>query len=240
MARIISFASGCVHTWSKDRNGASLLDYLRKLKIDGVEITFGSKEGLYDFELLKNSEKWLKKLKYVSIHSPFGLTRDAVNEEEVIKQLSIIDKLYKKIRAKNVIIHPQELPSAKVLQRFDFKVSTENLPRKSGYTILKLKKILNKYPKIGLCLDVAHSYHWSRHETSKLIKAFEKRITQVHFSGTYKGKSHQSLRTVSKDFLFSIEPVIKLKVPIVIEENIKIKSEKFLAEEIEFIRGMFS
>jgi len=239
MARTISFALGNIWRWSRARNRNSLLAHIRKLEVDGVELTFSSKEELYNFKLSNENEKWLRNLSYVTIHAPFSMVRRAENEEEVIRQLVFIDRLYKKIKAKNVVIHPEDLPSPKILNKFNFNVSTENLPKKKKVSIAKLRKILKKYPRIGLCLDISHAYLWSKHETRKLVSAFGKRITQIHFSGTYKKKDHQSLRAVSRDFMLSIRPVFRLNAPIVIEEDIRTKSARFLREEVDFIRSMF-
>jgi endonuclease IV len=239
MARTVSFALGNIWRWSRARNRNNLLAHIRKLEVDGVELTFSSKEELYNFKLSKKNEKWLRSLSYVTIHSPFNMIKRADNEEEVIRQLVFIDRLYKKIKAKNVVIHPEDLPSPKILNKFDFNVSTENLLKKRNVTIAKLRKIMKKYPRIGFCLDVSHAYIWSKYETQKLVRAFGKRITQIHFSGTYKKKDHQSLRAVSRDFMFSIRPVFRLNAPIVIEEDIRVKSARFLREEVDFIRSMF-
>ncbi len=239
MSKIISFTLGNVWRWNKSQNRNRLISYVKELNINGVEITFSSKEDLYAFKLSKKNEKWLKSLDYISIHAPFKLVRKANDEKEIIKQLDLISNLYDKLNAKNVIIHPNDLPKSKILNRYNFKVSTENLPKKRNISIFDLKKILKEYPKIGLCLDVSHAYFWSKNETGKLIKAFKDKITQIHLSGTYRKRDHQSLRKVSDDFILSIEPIFKLNVPIVIEEEIKIKSMKFLKEETDFIRNMF-
>ncbi|MBD3361485.1 TIM barrel protein [Candidatus Woesearchaeota archaeon] len=239
MTRVISFALGTLWRWGKSQNRNDLIKYVKELKIDGVEITFSSKEQLYKFKLSKENEKWLKNLDYVTIHAPFKLVGKKYNKKEIIEQLKIIAKLYKQVNAKNVIIHPKDLPPPDILNKFNFKVSTENLVKKKKVTIADLRKIFRRYPKIGLCLDVSHAYLWSKHETLKLIKAFEEKITQVHLSGTYRKKDHQSLRVVSKDFIFSIKPIFKLKVPIVIEEDMKIKSKKFVYDEVNFIKNMF-
>lgn len=240
MPRIISFALGNIWRWTESKNRDVLIKYAKDLDVSGVEVTFSSKEELYALKLSKNNEDWLKSLDYVTIHAPFGLVRKADNEQEVIKQLNLIARLYDKINAKNVIIHPQDLPKHDILKNYHFKISTENLPKNKYISISELEKILNKYPKIGLCLDVSHAYKWSKYETGKLVKTFSKKITQIHFSGTYKKKDHQSLRSVTKDFLFSIQPIKQLNVPIVIEEDIKNKSVKFLKEEVEYIKVMFN
>jgi len=238
MPRIISFALGNIWRWEKSKNRDDFIKYAKNLDIDGVELTFASKEELYAFKLSQSNEKFLKSLDYVTIHAPFDMDEEN-NEEEIIKQLYIVSDIYKEVNAKNVIIHPNYLPDKNILNRFSFKVSTENLRKKANITISDFKKIFKEYPKVGLCVDVSHAYSWSKQETENLIKSFSDRITQFHFSGAYRGKDHQSLRIVSKDFLSSVELLFKLKAPIVIEEDIKIKNEKFLKQEVEFIKKMF-
>ncbi|MFA6391256.1 MAG: hypothetical protein WCW66_00700 [Patescibacteria group bacterium] len=239
MPRIITFASGNIWRWDKTQDFDKLIPYAKSLKLDGFELTFKTKEQLYAFKISKANEKWLKSLKYVTIHAPFKLVRKADGKLEIIRQLQVIETLYKKFNAKNVIIHPLDLPNSKILNRFNFKVSTENLTPKSKFTISKLNKTLKKYPKIGLCLDVSHAYLWSKYETEKLVKTFDKRITQIHLSGTYRKSGYHSMRIVTDNFMFSIKPIFKLNVPIVIEEDMKIKSKKLLTDEVNYIKEMF-
>ena len=90
-----------------------------------------------------------------------------------------------------------------------------------------------------LCLDVSHAYTCSRHETKQLAQAFADRISQIHLSGNYRRKSHQSLRKVSKAFMLSIRPIMELDVPIVIEEDMGIESMRYVREEIEHCKSLF-
>jgi sugar phosphate isomerase/epimerase len=214
------------------------MKYIRKLDVSGVEITFASKEALYSFKLSKNDKSWLKSLDYISIHAPFNLVKESKNKEEVIKQLSAILKLYEDVNAKNVVIHPDDLPNLKILEKYKFNISTENLPPGRHITLSYLRKILNTYPNIRFCLDVSHAYTHSKYETNKLINAFKHKISQIHFSGTYRRRYHQSLRSVTGDFLSSIQHVKELSVPIIIEESIETKSLKFVKEEIAYIKNL--
>lgn len=236
MARIFSFALGNIWRWSKNR--ASLLKYAKKLDISGVEITFATSKELFDFKLSNSDKNWLKKLDYVTIHAPFFDFAINKDENQIKIRLDCIYKLYKEINAKNVIIHPDQLPLKNLLKNYDFNISTENLESRTHIRISDLKKVFAKYPKIGLCLDVSHAYTFDKKETEELIKEFKNRITQIHFSGTYGKKRHQSLRIVTKDFLQSIEGIKKLNVPIVIEEDIEVKSVKYLKEEIAYIKKL--
>jgi len=239
MKRIFSFALGNVWSWTTSKNRDDLIKYARKLDVSGVEITFASKEEVYAFKLSKDNKAWLRQLDYVTIHAPFYLVRESGNEKEMIKQLNLISEIYNDINAKNVIIHSISLPSPEMLKEYNFNVSTENTELRGRVTIPDLKKILNQYSNICLCLDVTHAYNWSKYETGNLVKAFKDRISQIHLSGTYKRKYHQSMRNVTKAFLLSIEPIKKLKVPIVIEEDIKVKSQKYLKEEVAYIKSIF-
>lgn len=237
--RIFSFALGNIWRWATSKNIDVLMDYAKKLDISGVEITFASKEELYFFKLSEDNESWLKRLDYVTIHAPFKLVRESENDKELIKQLDIISRLYTDINAKNVIIHPDDLPAPEILKKYNFNISTENLPPNNYITISDLKNVFNQYPEIGLCLDVSHAYLMSKNETGKLIEAFKNKISQIHFSGTYKKQDHQSLRNVTKAFLSSIQPVKELNVPIVIEEDIETKNLRYLKEEIKYVKNIF-
>ena len=239
MKRIISFALGNVWSWSASNNKDSLIKYARKLDVSGVEITFARKEEVYAFKLSADNRRWLRQLDYVTIHAPFHLTRDSEDDEELIKQMNMISEIYNDINAKNVIIHTVSLPSPEILKKYGFKVSTENTELRGRVTISGLERIFSQYPGIGLCLDVTHAYNWSKYETGNLVKAFKDRISQIHLSGNYRRKYHQSMRDVTKDFLFSIEPIRKLNAPIVVEEDIKVKSLKYLKEEVGYIRSLF-
>lgn len=240
MPRIISFALGSVWRWEKSQNRNDFIKYARSLDIDGIELTLSCQEELLAFKLSPDNEKFLRGLAYVSIHAPFDFIKKAGNEAGIIRQLEAIDAIYRQVNAQNVIFHPYDLPERKILDKFSFKVSTENLRRRRKITVTDFEKIFAKYPKIGLCVDVAHAYSWSKQETANLIKVFGHKITQFHFSGSYRNKDHQSMRKISQNFLASIEPLFKIKAPIVIEEDIKIKSEQYLKEEVAFIKKMFS
>ena len=182
----------------------------------------------------------MRKFKYISLHSPFNLVKKAKDRKEVIGQLDILAKLYTEIGAKNIIIHPDNLPPPEILYKYNFKVSTENLKKKHGFGALKLKKILRKYPEIGLCLDTAHAYSWSDYETRELIRSFKNRVTQVHLSACAAGKDHQSLKRASQNFLFSIAPIKKSSFPIIIEEDIKTANFKYIKDELDYVKNFLA
>ncbi len=239
MAGPICFASGNLWRWGKNKNRNEHINILRKLDIEGVEITTGFKEELFSLKLSKTNVKWLRSLKHVSIHAPFGLVYRSESHKDLINQMNALSRLYKQINAKNVVIHPYDLPSLKILNKYKMKISTENMVPHNHITHADLKYILKKAPKMRLCLDAAHAYLYSKKETASLIRKFKKKISQVHMSGTYMHQEHVSMRKVTKDFLRSIEPIKKLNVPIVIEEDIKRKNIGFVKNEIKRVKEIF-
>jgi sugar phosphate isomerase/epimerase len=238
--RKVSFALGSIHTWSDRTGRGSLLKFAKKLDIDGVEITFARKDDALNFELSKSDIRFLRGLDYVSIHAPFKLVRDN-SEEDIIEILKKIDYVYRKVGAKNVVIHPLDIPEQTVLRKFRFNVITENLPKrlKKDHKIITLDDVFKKYPNIGLCLDVSHAYRISSRETGRIVTKFGGRIRQIHFSGTYRDDDHLQLKYVTKDFYKSIEPILKIDAPIVIEEFFEKKDIKKVKEEVSFVRKLF-
>ena len=179
MANIFSFALGYL-TKLDSPNSKNLLTYLSKSGIAGIELTFATKERLYSFKLTKDLKRRFKKFKYISIHAPFDLIKKSKDEKEIIKQLDAIAGLYSEVKAQNVIIHPDDLPSPETLRKYNFKVSTENLKKKRKFSIPKLNKIFKKYPQLGLCLDTSHAYSWSENETKRLCQAFKDRLLYIY------------------------------------------------------------
>jgi sugar phosphate isomerase/epimerase len=238
MKRIFAFATGNLWRWAPHNDTDRLIDKIKKLAINGLELTFAKKEELYNFKLTAKNLRWLKKLDYISIHAPFKLITKAENEKEVIKQLNYLKKVYHLTGAKNIIIHPRQLPPPRLLNKYKMRFSVENTPKRNMIDIKKLGLILKKYKKIGLCLDVAHAYFYSQYETGEIINKFRKKITQVHFSGTYKNMEHQSLPVVTLTFLKSVKPVRALSVPIIMEEDIdQNKNITWVKNEIKYIKS---
>ena len=133
----------------------------------------------------------------------------------------------------------QQTRRQSLFRKFKFDVITETVPKAHHeYKNLKLENVFRKYPEIGLCLDVAHSYRNSKDETEYMVKKFKKRIKQIHLSGVYRNRDHISLRFVTKDFLKSIEPIRELDVPIIIEEGFGKNNFKSIRKEIKLVRKL--
>jgi sugar phosphate isomerase/epimerase len=238
MENDICLATGSIFRWNNSRN--KLIDYCKKFEIDGVELTLGPKPDLKRRMLSQRSIRWLKKKSHVSIHAPFGLSLLCKDMDDLIKDLKYIQEIYDRTEAKAVVIHPHDIPHPDILEDFDFKILTENMPPGYDVTYLDIGMIMKALPKSGLCLDLSHAYLYSGKETGKLVKRFRKNICQFHLSGTYRKKDHVSLRKVTKNFKASLGSAIKLDVPVIVEEFITRKNFGYVRNEIKEARKIFS
>jgi len=237
MKKMICFATGSIWRWAENRG--ELLSFIKKLHVQGVELTTGNISQFYKFRMSAKDISWLREMDRVSIHAPFRMKRDARSPKEVENILEMLEKMYQKTKATLVIIHPLDLPPLEVLSNYSMAISTENLPKNRKITIRKLKNIMAKYPEMGFCLDVGHAYSWDRFMVGKLVDAFRDRITQVHLHGCYRKKDHLSLRNVSKTYIKSLEPIRSLNVPLVIEEDMIFRNLAKLCEEVEYVHRVF-
>lgn len=240
MERIISFSLGNIWRWSTSPDRSNLIRYLKTLDISGVEIIFPTEQELTAFRLSGIDAQWLRDLPYTTIHAPFNLFLSHASKEMILRQLNVISALCKRIHAKSVVFHPAPCEQLALLKDLDFNITVENLPPGRHTSIPELRRIFNEYPEFSFCLDISHAYLWSKYETARLIREFGNRLSQIHLSGTYRRKSHQSLQSVSRDFLETIEDIKHLEVPLVIEEDFKIKSVAGVKGELTFIRGLFN
>lgn len=237
--QILGFALGSVWRWAQSENRNGLLGPLKRLDIAGVELTFSDPEALQRFRLSKQNTEWLKSLPYVSIHAPFNLF-SLEKKKDILAHLQIVSTLYRQTGAQNVVVHPTRSDSIKLLEEFDFSISIENMHPKDGFDIPALSSIFSTYPEYRLCLDVSHAYLWSPRETGHLIRTFRDRISQIHLSGTYRKKCHQSLTIVTKTFMESIKELKTLNVPLIVEEDFQTKNIEHVRKELRFIADLFS
>jgi sugar phosphate isomerase/epimerase len=213
---------------------------IRKLGFKAVELTLSRKVDLYNFSLSSKNLRWLRGLDLVSIHAPFALVRKADNQQEVLKQLDCLQKIYRQVRAKRVIVHSSDMPSPKILKRYKMNILAENNLKRSYITRHVLDTVLKKHKKLGICLDGAHAYSWSKNEAHRIIKKYKQRIGLVHICSNYRHKDNQPLSVASAAYWRSIEGIEKLKVPFVIEIDIDSrKSINWVRGEIKYIKSLF-
>lgn len=230
--RKICFATGNIHTWVNklDRQ----IDYIRKIDVDGVEITLGRPDEIKNLKISSQNKKFLKQ-KRVTIHSPFGLRR--LQKQKLLEStIQSVEEMYQDLEAEAVVVHPAKELNFDLFEKARFKVLIENLMPRKKLNHTYYSNLLKKYKKFGFILDAAHAYLFSDKETEKLIGMFDKRIKQFHFSGTYRHQEHHTLFDVTQRFWKSVEPVKKHKAPIVMEGFFPNRDINAVREEVKLVR----
>lgn len=215
----------------------SLIRNLNMPVLKGVELTIG-KQKTEEIRLSRNNLKWLKGLKRVSIHAPFTY-KHLKNDPEKIKNtvLEILD-LYSTVNSKTLVMHANEPGFIDyVYKTTDMNISIEQMEKYKQMPLEEFDKLIRKYPKAGVCLDVAHSYSYSTFETQKIIEKYGPRIKEVHLSGMRNLKAHIPLSNAPKRFFKSIRPLKNLQCPIVIEETMGDVNMDWIRNEVIFIKN---
>ena len=233
MKKRVCFATGCFYLWSDDQN--EQINLTKGFDLDGVELTFAYVKEVKNFSLSGENEAYLKSLEWNSIHAPFKYTFGKNKESERI--LERFQDLYKKVNAKNFVVHPDRIEDFSQVLGKGMDVSTENLV---GYEIGELEKILDKHPDLGLVLDVTHSAANSPTQVREIYELFHDRITEIHCSSYLYGKRHQFLHKADKRFLNEIRVIKSLDVPLVIELNLsKDVTKNLIKKEVAFLRDWY-
>ena len=219
-----------------------VFDVIDKLNIDGVEITCG--ETIRSRPISEKGFEVLQQQKFVIMHAPRSFGANIHSLEQQQKMVLEIEEVYKKINAKQIVFHPNQKVFSSIIKESKMNFLVENLNAQKdsngvlapGRTQLGFEKVLNEYPKVDLCLDVSHAFDWGPNETARIISKWKDRIKQVHFSNNCHHVDHTGFEKVEKTFLKSIEPMLKLDVPIVIEELMHTCDPNKINMEIETIK----
>jgi endonuclease IV len=231
---VLCFATG--NLW-RLMGKKDVMQVIQNLDVDGIEYTYGKfynerVPSEKDFDILRN-------YKYVSTHAPFKLSLDLVSENEFNKTVKQMQSDYKQMKSKHIVFHPN-IVLPKNMPKMTYV--TENLNPKKGKTRRKLafEDILKERKNWGLCLDASHAFDWGEQETGRIVKKWKRRITSIHFSNNRYHKDHMSFEKVSKKFLNSIEPILSLNVPIIIEEDMHYTKTNEIQAEINRIKNILS
>lgn len=238
--KLLSFATGNLYRFLNEVN---LVEFVNNLNVDGIEYTYGKH---YDERPLSRlDESILLSKKDVSMHVPFKIFRKPETFDKDIIDFKNIILDYKKVNAKRLVIHPNQISNDELLsfgRKQGVQYITENLRKRHGNDKHKqhqqrdFETILNQHKDFGLCLDISHAYSWSQNETKYITETWKDKIMQIHFSITHYTKGHLGTTSASKNFIKSIKCINELNVPIIIEEDMNTINKKTILNEIKSIR----
>lgn len=214
--RIIGFTSGFNY---RDIHPAKpeVFRLIRSIGCRAVEIgciggyTDGSLEGLSKLRLSD-----FDGFEHISIHAPTKV-KPYGDDEETRKMLAVIEKAYKDLNARLVVIHPNKVADWKVFDEYGFRVAVENMDQR-GSTYRTVDDFLPFFRDhdYSFVLDIAHC--WANDHSLKLARDlynnFRGRLCEVHLSGY--DEYHRPLKSTGQTEIIRAVPP-DTDVPIILE-----------------------
>jgi len=236
---VVAISIGCCHDLKLTR--LESIHFLEKYSIDGMELVFALPEELINFEFDEKALTILSKLSFVSIHMPFE--NITYKEDKETKQL--LNKaitLAKQVNAQYLVFHPPTIKDFNSIKNNQIQICIENMSKKenSYKTINELKITLGNHLFLGLVIDCSHILGNNLTPTDFLI--LKDKIKAIHVSGQWnkKGilKEHGFITEGTKEQLELIKPILKLKVPKVIESDFYPNKVLLIEQEIQLIKEL--
>jgi hypothetical protein len=238
---VIAISAGACLDLKLNRNDSIRFIQKYSKSIDGIEIGFGSWEEAINYTLEEDTLKFVKSLKFKSIHMPVS-NEKYDNNLESKKVLGKISTLAKTINANHLVFHPNNIKDYSVLD-YDLKNCIENLNSKEynkGFqTVQEIKKVLEEHEGLGLVLDTCHMLEAGINPKEFLeLKEYVKGIhLAVQWKQGERIRTHGFLQENLKQ-LEQIKPLLKLSVPKIIESDFYPYKVPMIEKEIELIKSL--
>jgi sugar phosphate isomerase/epimerase len=238
MENPITISTGLVYKLTNDRN--EMIQKLREFSPDGIELSFAHPQFLFDFTINEENLKYLRTLKFNSIHAPW---KNIIYEDSSVcrKVLEKIYELYVKINARNVVFHKGPEDDFKILRDFNFISSVENDDWRKGLnTPLQIDQELIANPNLKLTFDFAHALTVSSRDIPTYFTGFKDSIIQVHIAMLNRlMQDHYFLHKHDSSGLRRLIGMIPKNIPLVLECVAPNEDEVALVkEEINYIRSI--
>jgi hypothetical protein len=230
MERSVCFSTSNLRRWAEDVN--KQIDFIRGFDVDGVELVFRTMQDLDRFKPTLANKKFLGNGR-VSVHAPFDMITTSV--EDPTKTIRILDDFSSRMDSETLVVHPEKTLELDLLDDSGINYSIENI-KKDHLTHSSYSKILRQHKSAGFVLDIAHTFVYSDKEAGWFMDNLSDRISQFHFSGTARRKTHVPLCEVSNRFWKSVECVKNHKAPIVIESFFQERSISLVRAEVLTVR----
>lgn len=215
-----------------------LVEELFSELVDGIELCFMDPEGFEEFELDEKSIKFLKGMKYNSLHAPIIEYGKNQQSEKILEK---INKIGQEINLKHVTFHPNHVKDFSILKKLEFKTCIENMrageSHKDWQYPKEINEFLEKEKDFGFCFDITHAMS-NGIKPKEFIELLGEKISCVHLNATDKEgvHSHNFVFNSSKQVQEKIEPVFALDVPLIIEVAVEKEKIKLIKKEISFVR----
>lgn len=208
---------------------------ISKLGVKNIELCLITFDKLVGFNLAQ-AKKDLRKFKIVGIHLPSFIYQKDAETKRVVDYYYYLYCLFK---ASYVVVHHGWAKDPYYLKKKKWLLLIENVPGHHKVGHRKFSRFIKKH-HLNMLLDVNHASDYGLKEVGNYIKHFKNKIKVVHLAGGHKRNSvwHRSFSKAPKKVIKSFEPIKKLNVLFVLEDN-KLTVKK-LKKEIKKVKAWFA
>lgn len=220
---ILGFSTGCLYR-THERVSKETFSFFRSLGCNAIEITCRDEKDIEKL-IAEIVPADLTGFDHVSLHAP------TIFDPDIVELLQKANEIF---HFKNIVVHPSEVESWNVLQRFELPYAAENMDwrKEIGKYAESMEDIFSKVD-VSMILDLNHCFtnDPSMRLAKDMFEKFGKRISEIHLSGFE--KLHEPLfRTKQIEI---IEAIPDKSLPIIIESGCE--SEEEAKEEFEYVKA---
>jgi len=239
MKKIISISTGLLYRITDDKN--QQIERIKCFSPGGVELMLNFPEAVTKLKLSEKNIEYLKSLEFTTIHAPSASGVLYSNNEETKNLLKKLNLIYKKIGAKNITFHLDQIKDYGILQSHSWQYSIENSDNRksSGQKLGEMKKILDKNKQAKFTFDFAHAIQVNPNYVKGFLDLRE-RISEIHISVCQpKFKEHHFIsRNLTEDIKDKLK-LLPLDLPLVTEAVALSEIETpYIEKEISFLSSL--
>ena len=239
MQNPICISTGFLYKLFDDKN--EIIERIKEFSPEGIELCIANSDYLLNFKISDNNLRYLRNLKFISIHAPWQAITYGNNQKSK-DVLITIEKLYKQIGARNVVFSNKELVTDfNSITSYDFIASIENddWRKPSANTPKEIRKILSENQNLKFTFDFAHALTVSSIDIPLYINKFKDKLIEIHLAFlNRKFKDHWFLHKYdSKKIRILLNHLKNTNVPICLECVALDQNEiQLIRREIEYIK----
>ncbi len=216
-----------------------IIERYHSTKAEAIELNFGSKKLLLEYELKEESKEMLKDFNYLSAHAPFVESEYGYNKEteKIIKKLK---ELHKELNFDGIVVHPNDVEDFEALEETNLPFLIENMDHRKpeGKKPRYFKRLKENY-SFGFILDVEHVYEndESMELGQQIIEVMGDRLKHMHVSGCRGEKNHYpAYKSENKEEITKILEM-GIDVPKILEGVIIQDTEETIQEELDYVKS---
>jgi hypothetical protein len=154
---------------------------------------------------------------YVSFHAPssFDPTQEKLLVNELQKYLP---------QSWPIILHPDTIHDHDLWRSFRSRLAIENMDQRKfgGRTVEELAVVFDQLPEASFCFDIGHARQCdtSMTEAYKMLKAFQRRLAQVHVSEVNSSSQHDPVSYAAQMSFREVSGLVPTNIPLIIESRV--------------------